>query len=105
MFEERRPDMVVSVKPAASNPYYNAFECDASGALKISKGDGRYTRRQDAPEVWEFDGSIYVIDVEALRNVSSLARLSTILPLPNTVAHNIDIDTPLDFLIAESLLP
>lgn len=105
MFEERRPDMVVSVKPAASNPYYNAFECDSGGTLKISKGDGRYTRRQDAPQVWEFDGSIYVIDMEALRKVSSLARLSTILPLPNTVEHNIDIDTPLDFLIAESLLP
>ena len=104
LFECRRPDMVVSVKPADSNPYYNAFETDGNGELKISKGDGSFTRRQDAPEVWEFDGSIYVIDVEALRKAPSLARLSHILPIPNSVENNIDIDTPLDFLIAEALL-
>ena len=42
-------DMVVSVKQAATNPYYNAFEIDDNGFLHISKGEGNYTRRQDAP--------------------------------------------------------
>ena len=31
-------DMVVSVKEAATNPYYNSFEEDAEGLLVISKG-------------------------------------------------------------------
>lgn len=105
LFEREHPDMVVSVIPAATNPYYNAYECDADGLLRISKGDGMITRRQDAPPVWEFDGSIYVIDIDALRRYPSLGRMQKILPLPNTVAHNIDIDTELDFLLAESLLP
>lgn len=105
LFEREHPDMVVSVRPAATNPYYNAYECDADGLLRISKGDGMITRRQDAPPVWEFDGSIYVIDVDALRRYPSLGQMQKILPLPNTVAHNIDIDTELDFLLAESLLP
>lgn len=105
LFDREHPEMVVSVRPAATNPYYNAYECDADGLLRISKGDGMITRRQDAPPVWEFDGSIYVIDVEALRRYPSLGRMQRILPLPNTVAHNIDIDTELDFLLAESLLP
>lgn len=100
LYEERRPDMVVSVKQAASNPYYNAFECDAKGCLRISKGDGMITRRQDAPAVWEFDGSIYVINVESLRSYPSLARMPRILPIENTANPNIDIDTELDFLIA-----
>lgn len=100
LYEERRPDMVVSVKQAASNPYYNAFECDAEGCLKISKGDGMITGRQDAPAVWEFDGSIYVINVESLRSYPSLARMPRILPVENTANPNIDIDTELDFLIA-----
>ena len=26
-----------------------------------AKGDGTIERRQDAPKVWEFNGSIYVI--------------------------------------------
>ena len=33
-------DMVVSVKEAATNPYYNAYEVDDNGCLHISKGDG-----------------------------------------------------------------
>lgn len=51
-------DMVVSVKEAATNPYYNSFEEGAEGLLVISKGDGTIERRQDAPKVWEFNGSI-----------------------------------------------
>ena len=104
IFDASRPDMVVSVKAAQTNPYYNAYECDETGALRISKGDGTITRRQDAPPVWEFDGSIYVIDVDALLKYQSLGRMQRILPLPNSARHNIDIDTEFDFLIAEALL-
>ena len=104
LFYTQRPDMVVSVKSASTNPYYNAYECREDGFLKISKGDGLITRRQDAPPVWEFDGSIYVIEIEALRRYPSLARMRKILHIPNSVTHNIDIDTELDFLFAEHLL-
>lgn len=104
LFEKERPDMVVSVRPAATNPYYNAYECDETGCLRISKGDGLLSRRQDAPAVWEFDGSIYVIDPEALRKVPSLARLQRILPIENTVATPVDIDTELDFRLANLLI-
>ena len=55
-------DMVVTVKEAASNPYYNCYETDADGFLHISKGEGDYTRRQDAPKVWEYNGAVYVIN-------------------------------------------
>lgn len=104
LFEEKRPDMVVSVKPAATNPYYNAYEATPDGSLRISKGDGLLTRRQDAPPVWEIDGSIYVINVGSLRKFTSLARLPRILPIRNTVDYNIDIDSELDFRIAEFLI-
>lgn len=103
LFRKRHPGMVVSAAPARSNPYYNAFECDADGFLKISKGDGLITRRQDAPQVWEFDGSIYVIDPEALRKAPSIARIENILPLP-LKEKGVDIDSELDFIIAEHLL-
>lgn len=43
-------DMAVSVCEAADNPYFNIFETDADGYLHISKGDGKLTRRQDAPQ-------------------------------------------------------
>lgn len=103
LYESNRPDMVVSVRGARSNPYYNAFECDDKGYLRISKGDGMLTRRQDAPPVWEFDGSIYVINPEALRSAPSLARMERIVPLP-VEGPWIDIDTELDFLVAEHII-
>lgn len=39
-------DMVVTVKEAESNPYYNCFEEGDDGFLQISKGDGTFTRRR-----------------------------------------------------------
>ena len=96
-------DMVVGVRPAKTNPYYNAFEADADGMLHISKGAGKYTRRQDAPEVWEYNGAIYVMNVESLRK-SPMSGFRRILPYPMPEERSVDIDTPLDFMIAESLL-
>ena len=104
IYRRERPDMVVSVRPAATNPYYNAYETMPDGTLRISKGDGLITRRQDAPEVWEFDGSIYAINPESLRRYPSLGRMERILPVVNTSEHNVDIDTELDFRLAEMLI-
>ena len=59
-------DMVVSVKRATSNPYYDIFEEDAKGNLVISKGDGKITRRQEAPKCYEYNGAVYVINVDSL---------------------------------------
>lgn len=42
-------DMVVSVCDAAANPYYDCYETDENGFLKLSKGTIRPTRRQVAP--------------------------------------------------------
>lgn len=60
-------DMVVSVKETDSNPYYLCFEEDTEGMLHISKGDGHYTRRQDCPPVYEYNGAIYIINPERMK--------------------------------------
>lgn len=96
-------DMVVTVKEAASNPYYNCYETDSDGFLHISKGDGGYTRRQDAPKVWEYNGAVYVINVESLRQMPLSAftrRRMSVMPAERSV----DLDTPVDWLIAEKLI-
>lgn len=104
LFKAEKPEMVVSVREARTNPYYTAYECTEEGFLHISKGEGNFTRRQDAPEVWEFDGSIYVIDAESLRRYPTLGKMKKILPLPIRKGHHVDIDSELDFLIAEHLI-
>ncbi len=95
-------DMVVSVKEAATNPYYNAYETDADGCLHISKGDGRFTRRQDAPKVWEYNGAVYVITTGSLRRMP-LSDFPRRIPSPMDAARSVDLDTPLDWQIAEAL--
>ncbi len=96
-------DMVVTVKEAATNPYYNAFEEDEQGFLHISKGDGRYTRRQDAPKVWEYNGAVYVINVTSLRKMT-LGEFPRRRLCEMSADHSVDLDTPIDWLIAETLI-
>lgn len=95
-------DMVVSVKETESNPYYVLFEENESGFLKKSK-EGSFTRRQDCPKVWEYNGAIYVINVKSLKknDISNFSKIKKyIMPLNNSI----DIDTELDFLMASLFL-
>lgn len=97
-------DMVVSVTDAASNPYYNCFETDAeTGFLHISKGDGRLTRRQDAPPAWEYNGAVYVINPESVRRCG-FGEFTRRLPYVMPKDRSIDIDTPTDWIVAETLM-
>jgi CMP-N,N'-diacetyllegionaminic acid synthase len=52
-------ELVVSVREATDNPYFNLVEADKDGWVHLSKGNGT-TRRQDAPTVYALNGSIYV---------------------------------------------
>ncbi len=98
-----RAEMAVSVCEARTNPYYSAFESDEAGFLHISKGDGHFTRRQDAPKVWEFNGAVYVIDAEALRR-DEISRLKRILPVEMPSDRSIDLDSLADWRHAEEIL-
>lgn len=95
-------DMAVSVCEARANPYYNAFETAPDGFLHISKGDGRFTRRQDAPKVWEYNGAVYVMTVASLEK-GPMSSFRRIIPSPMPSSRSVDLDTPTDWTIAEIL--
>lgn len=97
-------DMVVSVTEASTNPYYNCFEIDDStGYLQISKGDGKLTRRQDAPKAWEYNGAVYVINPESIRSMG-LGEFKKRIPFEMPKDRSIDLDTSTDWIIAETLM-
>lgn len=96
-------DMVVSVAPTGSNPYYNLFEVGVDGFIHVSKGDGLYTRRQDCPEVYEQNGAVYVINPESLRRMA-LGEFPRRLPFVMPAERSIDLDTPADWAVAESII-
>lgn len=104
LYRQHEPDMAVSVKEASANPYYNCFETNPStGALQISKGDGHLCRRQDAPKAWEFNGAVYVINPASIRKMQ-LGEFPMRIPYEMPAERSVDIDTPLDWIIAETLL-
>jgi len=96
-------DMVVSVKGTAANPYYNCFEEDENGYLVISKGDGHYCRRQDAPKAWEYNGAVYVINPQSLKE-QNMSKFKKITKYEMDSLHSLDLDTLLDWKIAELLI-
>lgn len=95
-------DMAVTVKPSAANPYYDCFECDSDGFLHISKGDGLYTRRQDAPTAWQLNGAVYVINPQSLRTMP-IGRFTRRIAVEMPAERSVDLDTPLDWLVAETI--
>ena len=96
-------DMVVSVVEAQSNPYYNCFETSPeTGYLHISKGDGLYTRRQDVPKAWEYNGAVYVINPKSLRDMP-IGKFPRRIPYEMPRSRSVDLDTPTDWIIAEMI--
>ena len=96
-------DMVTSVKLSSCNPYYDGFEEDADGLLRISKGDGTIERRQDAPSVWQQNGSIYVINPKSLME-KGMAHFTKIRKYAMSEFYSVDIDNPFDWKVAELVI-
>ena len=96
-------DMVTSVRPAACNPYYDGFEDNIEGLLVVSKGDGLIERRQDAPNVWQQNGSIYVINPKSLME-KGLSHFTRIRKYPMSEYYSVDIDNPFDWKVAELII-
>ena len=96
-------DMVTSVRSAPCNPYYDGFEENANGLLQISKGDGTITRRQEAPRVWQQNGSIYVINPKSLIE-KGMGGFTKIRKYTMPELYSVDIDNPFDWKVAELVL-
>lgn len=95
-------DMVVSVKLAKENPYFTLFEENSEGFLNKSK-IGDFERRQDCPEVYAFNGSMYLINIASIKK-SRIAELKNIKKIIMPEERSVDIDTLADWTLAEFYL-
>ena len=96
-------DLVLSVRAAADNPYFNLVERTVDGLLHLCKGNGS-TRRQDTPAVYALNGSIYVWRRAALAHASAHGLWSVraaAYEMPEW--RSVDIDTLDDFDYAQWL--
>ena len=96
-------DSVVSVCPVP-HQYHAGFSFKIeAGRLAPFLADGlRYTRRQDLPELFTRNGAIYVTRRAVIRGGSLYGERC--LPYRMAPEVSVNIDSPLDFLLAEALL-
>lgn len=95
-------DMVVSVNQSHQNPYFNLFEENFSGFLEKSKV-GYFESRQEAPKVYAYNGSMYLINVNSLM-LTPLHKFEKIKKYVMDDIYSLDIDTPLDWAICETII-
>lgn len=93
-------DMVVSVKESKANPYFNLFEETTDGFLKKSK-DGNYTRRQDAPKVWEYNGAIYFINIQTLQE-KPITEFKKVTKYVMSEESSVDVDSYIDLRLIKA---
>lgn len=104
LFFAEHPDMVMNVAEAEKNPYFNLLEADETGALHVSKPlPGGVVARQQAPKVYEHAAATYVLDPAYLKRSSGLFE-GRVLPHVVPSERSVDIDSPIDFKIAEFLM-
>lgn len=95
-------DMVVSVKKAKSNPYYNLFEEDENGYLELSK-KGNFTSRQTTPSVYEYNGAIYIFSKKSIKQ-KEFSEFKKVKKFIMSETDSIDLDEQLDWEFSEFIL-
>lgn len=104
MLEESNAANVITAMPSRRSPYFNMLEVGGDGVPRLSKSlPNRVVRRQDAPQCYDMNASIYVWRRDVLAASDSLFHDSTRLyVMPEE--RSWDIDSEIDFRIVECLL-
>ncbi len=96
-------DAVIAVTDAHRNPYFNMVRENSNKTVSLVMNDDfRVTRRQDAPAIFDVTTAVYVVNPNFVMKRDSLFQgrvKASYIP----VERSIDIDTMLDFEIAEYL--
>jgi N-acylneuraminate cytidylyltransferase len=102
-FKKGRADFVIGITPSERNPYFNMVKKgeDNQVNLVIQQGE-KYSRRQDTPEIFDLTTVCYVGKPSIILTKNSIFEGKVAgVEIPRERA--IDIDTELDFQIAEFL--
>jgi CMP-N,N'-diacetyllegionaminic acid synthase len=97
-------DNVITGAPAHRSPYFNLVERDAAGFVKVVKPLAEsLARRQDAPECFDCNASIYVWTRDNLFTVREVVTERTAMyVMPEERSR--DIDSEFDFELVEFLM-
>ena len=102
--EKGDADMVITVTEAHRSPYFNMVKANSDGTVGlVNPQQSTVFRRQDTPPVYDMATVCYVANSEFVMTQNSTFE-GRVKAVHVPVERAIDIDTLLDFQIAESLL-
>lgn len=95
---------VITGAVARRSPYFNLVELQSDGSVRLAKQSQRpIYRRQDAPQCFDMNASIYVWKVEGFLNDPQVFYRDTkIYVMPEE--RSVDIDSELDFMLVDLLM-
>lgn len=98
-----KANSTVSVSLVDKSPFWMYSMTERSLLEPVMAHKTPYTRRQDIPTIYSLNGAVYVAQSEWLQSTQTFLTQETIgFIMPKE--RSVDVDTPLDFLIVESLL-
>ena len=97
-------DNVISICSSAGNPFFNQVLMTDDGAIRlVMKADDPPSSRQAAPPVYIINGAVYVWRRDALATGDRVVRERSVgYVMPSE--RSLDIDTELDFKLAQLIL-
>lgn len=104
MMEKSGAGNLITAMPARRSPYFNLVELNADGGVTLSKPPKtQILRRQDAPQCFDMNASIYIWDRQSFNEKNSVFNSDTQLyVMPEE--RSIDIDSEVDFQFVEFIL-
>jgi CMP-N-acetylneuraminic acid synthetase len=97
-------DMIITVTDARRSPYFNMVRAYPDGSVGlVNPPDASITRRQDAPTVYDMTTVAYVARPEFVMTRNGIFE-GKVRPVHVPAERALDIDTLLDFRIAECLM-
>jgi N-acylneuraminate cytidylyltransferase len=103
-YEKGEADVVITVSDAHRSPYFNMVKAESDGCVSlVIPPDSTVSRRQDAPVVYDMTTVGYVAKPDFVLSRDGIFQ-GKVRHVRVPAERALDIDTPLDFMIAECLM-
>ena len=104
-YEKGKADMVVTITDSYRNPFFNMVKINDDGySSLVNNPTGKVLNRQAAPEVYDMLTVCYVADPRYVQNNDAVFNSNKIRSVHVPVERSLDIDRPMDFIIADFLM-
>jgi len=102
-FIKKKADILITGCRSRKNPYFNMVEINKNRLQRVKMLRKKIYRRQDAPQTYDCNASIYIWKKKALINFKTFYKAKTVFyEMPES--RSWDIDTKFDYKIVQYLL-